>query len=291
MSNFKIVTDSTSDLPVSLIEELELHVIPMLYTVDGKDYLNTPDERELSSHDFYDLLRAGKTSTTTQINSEVFKDEVKPYLDQGLDVLYLGFSSGLSSTFNSVRIAVLELKEEFPDRKVVAVDTLAASLGEGLIVYHAAMRKKEGMSIDETAAWVEENKLHLAHWFTVDDLNHLKRGGRVSGAAAFVGTMLNIKPVLHVDDEGHLIPVDKVRGRRKSLEELVSHMEKTAINPSEQTVFISHGDALEDAQYVEKLIRERLGVQTVYINPIGPVIGTHSGPGTIALFFLAKNRL
>ena len=291
MSNYKIITDSTSDLPVSLVEELELHVIPMLYTVDGKDYLNTPDERELSSHDFYDLLRAGKTSTTTQINSEVFKDEVRPYLTQGLDVLYLGFSSGLSSTFNSVSIATMELKDEFPDRKVVIVDTLAASMGEGLIVYHAAMRKKDGMSIEEVAAWVEENKLHLAHWFTVDDLNHLKRGGRVSGAAAFVGTMLNIKPVLHVDDDGHLIPVDKVRGRRKSLEELVSHMEKTAINPAEQTVFISHGDALEDAQYVEKLVREHFGVQTVYINPIGPVIGTHSGPGTVALFFLAQKRL
>ncbi|MBP8639893.1 MAG: DegV family protein [Oscillospiraceae bacterium] len=291
MSNYKIVTDSTSDLPVKLIEELDLHVIPMLYTVDGKDYLNTPDEKELSSHDFYDLLRAGKTSTTTQINSEVFKDEVRQYLQQGLDVLYLGFSSGLSSTFNSVRLATSELKEEFPDRRVVALDTLAASLGEGLIVYHAAMRKKEGLSIDEVAAWVEENKLHLAHWFTVDDLNHLKRGGRVSGAAAFVGTMLNIKPVLHVDDEGHLIPVDKIRGRRKSLEELVAHMEKTAIKPSEQTVFISHGDALEDAKYVEKLVRERFGVQTIYINPIGPVIGTHSGPGTIALFFLAEKRL
>ena len=291
MSNYKIVTDSTSDLPVQLIDELELHVIPMLFTVDGKDYLNTPDERELSSHDFYNLLRAGKTSTTTQINSEIFKDEVRPYLEQGLDVLYLGFSSGLSSTFNSVRIATAELKEEFPERKLIVVDTLAASLGEGLIVYHAAMRKKEGLSLDETAAWVEENKLHLAHWFTVDDLNHLKRGGRVSGAAAFVGTMLNIKPVLHVDDEGHLIPVDKVRGRRKSLEELVAHMEKTAIKPSEQTVFISHGDALDDAKYVEKLVRERLGVKTVYINPIGPVIGTHSGPGTIALFFLAQKRL
>lgn len=291
MSNYKIVTDSTSDLPAFLAEELELHVISMLYTVDGKDYLNTPDERYLSSHDFYELLRAGKTSTTTQINGEIFKDELRPYLREGLDVLYLGFSSGLSSTFSSVRLATDDLKEEFPDRKIVLVDTLAASMGEGLIVWHAATRKKQGMSLDELASWVEENKLHLAHWFTVDDLNHLRRGGRVSGAAAFVGTMLNIKPILHVDDEGHLIPVDKIRGRRKSLDELVSRMEKTAVNPSEQTVFISHGDALEDAKYVEKLVRERMGVSTVYINPIGPVIGSHSGPGTIALFFLATKRL
>ncbi|NCB74685.1 MAG: DegV family protein [Clostridia bacterium] len=291
MSDFKIITDSTSDLPSGLVEELELHVIPMLFTVDGKDYLNTPDERQLSSHDFYELLRAGKNSTTTQINLEVFKEEMRPYLEKGLDVLYLGFSSGLSSTFNSARLAAAELTEEFPDRKIIIVDTLAASMGEGLLVYLAAMKKKQGMSLEETAAFVEDNKLHLAHWFTVDDLNHLKRGGRVSGAAALIGTMLNIKPVLHVDDEGHLIPVDKVRGRRNSLAELVSHMEKTAISPAEQTVFISHGDAPEDAQYVEKLVRERFGVKTVYINPIGPVIGTHSGPGTVALFFLASKRL
>ncbi len=291
MSDFKIITDSTSDLPSGLVEELELHVIPMLFTVDGKDYLNTPDERQLYSHDFYEMLRAGKTSTTTQINIEVFKEEMRPYLEKGLDVLYLGFSSGLSSTFNSARLAAAELTEDFPDRKIIIVDTLAASMGEGLLVYHAAMKKKQGMSLEETAAFVEENKLHLAHWFTVDDLNHLKRGGRVSGAAALIGTMLNIKPVLHVDDEGHLIPVDKVRGRRNSLAELVSHMEKTALSPGEQTVFISHGDAPEDAQYVEKLVRERFGVKTVYINPIGPVIGTHSGPGTVALFFLASKRL
>jgi DegV family protein with EDD domain len=291
MSNYKIVTDSTTDLSAAMAEELELHVIPMLFTIEGKDYVNTPDEKDLSSHDFYEMLRAGKTSMTTQINGETFKDEIRPYLKSGLDVLYLCFSSGLSSTYNSIRIASADLKEDYPDRKLIIIDTLAASMGEGLIAYHAAMRRKAGMSIDEVSQWVEENKLHLAHWFTVDDLNHLKRGGRVSGTAAFVGTMLNIKPVMHVDDDGHLIPLEKVRGRRKSLEELVSHMEKTAINPSEQTVFISHGDAPEDAKYVETLVRERLGVKTVYINPIGPIIGTHSGPGTVALFFLAEKRL
>lgn len=291
MPDYKIITDSTSDLPASLVQELELHVIPMLYTVGGKDYLNTPDERFLSSHDFYEMLRTGKVSTTTQINGEVFKDEFRPYLLEGVDILYLGFSSGLSSTFSSVLIASQDLKDEFPDRKIVVIDTLAASMGEGLIVYHAAARKKQGMSINEVASWVEENKLHLAHWFTVDDLNHLRRGGRVSGAAAFVGTMLNIKPVLHVDNEGHLIPVEKVRGRRKSLEALVSHMENSALKPEEQTVFISHGDAPDDAAYLEKLVRERFGVKSVYINPIGPVIGSHSGPGTVALFFLATKRL
>ena len=291
MSNYKIVTDSTTDLSAEMVENLGLHIIPMHYTIDGRDYINTPDERDLSSHDFYEMLRAGKTSMTAQINGEAFKDEVRPYLNSGMNILYLCFSSGLSSTYNSIRIASGDLKEDFPDRKIIIIDTLAASMGEGLIAYHAAMRQKQGMSIDEVALWVEENKLHLAHWFTVDDLNHLKRGGRVSGAAALVGTVLNIKPVMHVDDEGHLIPLEKVRWRRKSLEELVAHMEKTAINPAEQTVFISHGDALEDAKYIEQLVRERMGVETIYINSIGPVIGTHSGPGTMALFFLATQRL
>jgi len=291
MSNYKIVTDSTTDLSAEMVDNLGLHIIPMHYTIDGRDYINTPNERDLSSHAFYEMLRAGKTSMTTQINGEAFKDEVRPYLNSGMDILYLCFSSGLSSTYNSIRIASIDLKAEFPDRKIIIIDTLAASMGEGLIAYHAAMRQKQGMSIDDVASWVEENKLHLAHWFTVDDLNHLKRGGRVSGAAALVGTVLNIKPVMHVDDDGHLIPLEKVRGRRKSLEELVAHMEKTAINPAEQTVFISHGDAPEDAKYVEQLVRERMGVETIYINSIGPVIGTHSGPGTMALFFLATQRL
>lgn len=291
MDNYKITTDSTTDLSAELVKQLQIHVIPMHFTIEGKDYLNTPDEKYLSSHDFYEMLRAGKTSTTAQINGETFKSEIKPYLDEGLDILHICFSSGLSSTYNSIRLAAEELKEDYPDRKIIIIDSLSASMGEGLLTYHAAVRKNQGMSIDEVAAWVEENKLHLAHWFTVDDLNHLKRGGRVSGTAAFVGTVLNIKPVLHVDDEGHLIPVDKVRGRRKSLEELVAHMEKTAVNPAEQTVFISHGDAPEDAEYVEKLVRERMGVKNIYINPIGPVIGSHSGPGTVALFFLATKRL
>ena len=291
MSDYKITTDSTTDITPELVDELELHVIPMIFTVDGKDYRNTPDNKDLDPHEFYEMLRNGKQSLTTQINGETFKDEVRPFLDNGLDVLHLCFSSGLSSTYNSIRLAAEDLLEEYPDRKIIIVDTLAASMGEGLIVYHAGVLRKQGKSIDEVAAWVEENKLKLAHWFTVDDLNFLKRGGRLSGAAAFFGTVLNIKPVLHIDDEGHLIPIDKIRGRRKSLECLVDHMAKTAVNPSEQVIFISHGDALEDAQYVEKLVRERFGVKTVFMNHIGPVIGSHSGPGTVALFFLAEKRL
>lgn len=290
MADYKIITDSTTDLPAELVKELELHIIPMHFTIDGKDYANTPDERDLSSRDFYEMLRSGKTSLTTQINGEAFKDEVRQYLDAGLDIMHLCFSSGLSSTYNSICLAAEELRGEYPDRKIIIIDTISESMGEGLLAYHAAQRRKQGMSIEDVAAWVEENKYHMAHWFTVDDLNFLKRGGRLSGTAAFFGTVLNVKPVLNSDNDGHLIPQEKIRGRRKSLEALVARMEKTAVNPSEQVVFISHGDALEDAQYVERLVRERFGVKTIYINPIGPVIGSHAGPGTVALFFLATER-
>ena len=188
------------------------------------------------------------------------------------------------------RIAFEDLSAEYPEHKFLAVDSLCASMGEGLLVYHAAQQQKAGRSIEETARWLEENKLHLAHWFTVDDLNHLKRGGRVSGAAAFFGTMLNIKPVLHVDDAGHLIPMEKVRGRKASLDALVAHMEKDAVDPASQTVFISHGDCRADAEYVADLVREKFGTQDIRIHSIGPVIGSHSGPGTVALFYLGRTR-
>ena len=290
MSDYKIITDSTSDLSVELIAEMDVHVIPMHFTVDGKDYVNYPDERGLSARKFYDMLRAGKEASTSLLNAEYFKEQVRPFLDEGLDILYLCFSSALSASYNSVLMAKPELEEEYPGRKVIIVDTLAASLGEGLIVYHAVQRKKEGLSLEDVAKWTEENKLRIAHWFTVDDLHHLKRGGRLSGAAAMVGTMLNIKPVLHVDSEGRLMPVDKIRSRKKSLEALVTRMENMAIDPQNQTIFICHGDVLEDAKYVEKLVRERMNVKNIYINDIGPVIGAHAGPGTVALFFYANER-
>lgn len=290
MSDYKIITDSTTDLSPEMVEELELHIIPMIFNIGGKDYHNTPDYRELGCHEFYEMVRSGKVSLTTQINGETFKDEVRPYLRQGLDILHLSFSSGLSSTYSSVSIAAEDLREEFPDRKIVIIDTLSESMGEGLLAYHAATRRLQGMSLDEVAAWVEENKLHMAHWFTVDDLDCLKRGGRLSSASAFFATVLNVKPVLHSDNDGKLVAMEKIRGRKKSLDCLVDHMEKTAIDPENQVVFISHADALEDAQYVERQVRSRLGVKTIYINPIGPVIGGHSGPSTIALFFLASKR-
>ena len=290
MGTYQIITDSTADLTPELIEELDIQVIPLCYIIDGKTYHNIPGGGEMSEPEFYAKLRAGGTSTTTQVNSEEFLQVFTPLLESGKDVLYIAFSSGLSGTCQSALLARNELKERFPERKLEVVDSLCASMGEGLLVYHAATLRQEGKSLEEVAAWLKANTLRLCHWFTVDDLNHLKRGGRVSTAAALVGTVLGIKPVLHVDDEGHLIPVTKVRGRKQSLDALVKRMEETVENPEEQTVFISHGDCLEDARYVEEQIREKLGVKDVKVGYIGPVIGAHSGPGTVALFFLGKQR-
>lgn len=290
MNPYKIITDSNTDLSPELIEQLGIYVIPMTFTMGNKLYHNYPDERDISNKEFYQLLREGQTAKTDQINSVTFQETFEPFLKEGLDLIYLAFSSGLSGTYNGARLTVEELKSKYPDRKILVVDTLAASMGEGLLVYHAAQLQKQGASIEGVAKWVEENRNRLAHWFTVDDLNHLKRGGRVSGAAALFGTMLGIKPVLHVDDEGHLIPMEKVRGRRQSLDALVKHMAAAVENPQDQVVFISHGDCLEDAEYVAQQVREKFKVQDIAIHYIGPVIGSHSGPGTVALFFLGKNK-
>ena len=212
-------------------------------------------------------------------------------LDAGRDVLYLGFSSGLSGTYEATELLAKQLRGEYPDRKIYTVDTLAASGGQGLLVWHACQHAEAGEGIDVVRDWVEGNKLRLAHWFTVDDLMFLWRGGRVSKTSAWAGTLLNIKPVLHVDDEGHLIPMEKVRGRKKSLTALLNHMEKTGTQPlADQMVFITHGDCLEEAQWLEQQIRERFGVRDIVVNCIDPVIGAHSGPGTMALFFLASSR-
>lgn len=290
MGTYQIVTDSTADLTPELIRQLDVQVIPLCYMMGGRTYHNIPGGGEMTDREFYAKLRGGAMSTTTQINSEEFLRVFTPLLEAGQDVLYIAFSSGLSGTCQGALMAKKELSAKYPERKIYVVDSLAASMGEGLLAYYASKMQMDGKSIDEVYQWLQENKLHLCHWFTVDDLNHLKRGGRVSPAAALFGTMLGIKPVLHVDDAGHLIPVSKIRGRRQSLDTLVSHMEATVTNPEEQVIFISHGDCEKDAQYVADKIRSKWNVKDIVLNEIGPVIGSHSGPGTVALFFLGSKR-
>ncbi len=290
MYDYRIITDSTSDLPVKLIKAMDIEVIPMTFTVGEDSYINYPDERDISSHNFYDRLRGGEMATTNQIGPVTFAEAFETALKAGQDVIYIGFSSALSGTYNNARLIAEGLALKYPLRKVCAVDSLAASMGEGLLVYYAAQMRQNGSSVDEVYKWLLSNRARLAHWFTVDDLNHLKRGGRVSGAAALVGTMLGIKPVLHVDSEGRLIPVEKVRGRRQSLDALLHHMQNAVEDPEGQMIFVSHGDAPEDAKYIADQVRKRFHVQATEINPIGPVIGTHSGPGTVALFYLGKDR-
>ncbi|NCB62556.1 MAG: DegV family protein [Clostridia bacterium] len=290
MSEYVIVTDSSADLPEHLVKELGVEVLPLSFTVKGKTYHNHPDNRDLAPKEFYRLLRDGEMATTAAVNVAEYTDLMDPILASGKDVLVLAFSSGLSATYQSSRIAVDEMAEKYPERKVFTVDTLCASLGQGLFVYLAAQEKANGKSIEEVRDWAEENKLKLCHWFTVDDLHFLKRGGRVSAATAVVGSMLHIKPVLHVDNEGHLINMEKARGRQASLKALVDHMVKTAIDPAHQVIFISHGDCEEEANAVANDVKARMGVREVVINNVGPVIGAHSGPGTMALFFLGEVR-
>lgn len=290
MREYVIYTDSSADFGPDMVKSLGIELQPLTVHQNGNDYQNWPDGREISFENFYSNLRNGDMASTSQVNVNVFLEAFRNVLRQGKDLLYLGFSSGLSGTYNSAVMAAEELKAEFPDSKIITVDTLAASLGQGLLVWYAVQYKNQGKSIDEVSQWVEDNKLKLAHWFTVDDLDFLKRGGRLSGAAAFFGSMLNIKPVLHVDNNGKLIAMEKVRGRKNSLNRLVDHMEKTAVNPEKQYVFISHGDCADDAEYLASEVKRRLGVEEVYINYVGPVIGSHSGPGTMALFFMAQER-
>ena len=289
--SFAIVTDSSSNLPEDIIDQHDLTVLPLTFMVDGEEYRSYLKGEKTDLSQFYTMMREGKVITTSLPNLKESRESIEALLREGRDVLYLGFSSGLSGTYQAIELMLTELAGLYPDRTVASVDTLAASLGEGLLVYYAAKMREEGASIEKVRDWVEEHKLHLAHWFTVDDLMFLFRGGRVSRTAAWAGTMLNIKPVMHVDDEGHLIPLEKVRGRKKSLKALVDHMEQTADAPvADQTVYITHGDCLEDAEYVAGLVRERFGVTDIMINWVDPVIGAHSGPGTMALFFLASQR-
>ena len=287
MNDYIIITDSSCDLPESIVEEFGIKVITLDFIIEGED---AQKNDSMDAKSFYKILRTGKMITTAAVSIDRFLGVFEPILKEGKDVLYLGFSSGLSGTYNAGAVAAGELAEKYPERKIFTVDTLAASMGQGLLVWYAVNMKKDGKSIEEVRDFIEGNKLKLAHWFTVNDLFFLKRGGRVSAATAILGTALQIKPVLHVDDAGKLISVSKVRGRKSSIDALFAKIKDTAINVSEQTVFISHGDCIEDAEYLADKIKSELGAKEVIISYVGPVIGAHSGPGTLALFFMATKR-
>ncbi len=290
MSEYVIVTDSAGDLNQEMVERAKVEVLPLSFRIRGEALEDHPDKRAMSPKEFYQLLREGENSTTNAVNMSQYVELLSPILESGKDVLILAFSSGLSATCQSAVMAAQELQEQYPERKIYVVDTLCASLGQGMLVWYAGMKKQEGMAIDALRDWCEENKMKVCHWFTVDDLMYLKRGGRVSTATAVVGTVLQIKPVLHVDDEGRLINMAKARGRKASLDALIQKVADTAIDPAGQVMFISNSDCQEDAEYVANGIKEKCGTREIQISSIGPVIGSHTGPGCVALFFFGQPR-
>ncbi len=290
MKDFVITTDTTCDLPADYIREHHIGMLSLTYTLDGTTY---SWENPMPVKDFFDSMRGGSLPTTSQANpAEAAALFERILTEQDTDILHISFSSGLSGSYNSARIAADELADKYPDHRIVVIDSLCASLGEGLFVHKAVTMKEQGCSLDEIISWLSVNRNHVVHTFTVDDLFHLYRGGRVSKTAAFVGTVINLKPVLHVDDEGHLIPLSKIRGRKKALNTLVDMMEKQvgSWRDKNDTVFLSHGDCLEDAQYVADQVKARFGIENVLINYVGPTIGAHTGPGLVALFYMGDYR-
>lgn len=287
MSQYCIFTDSACDISAELLGEWNVKFIPLNFRFVGNDTLYS--DNDLSSKEFYEEMRAGKIAKTSAVNSETFLQAFEEELKLGNDVLYLGFSSGLSNTFNAGRIATEQLSEQYPDRKIFAIDTLAASAGFGLLVRLACDKRDAGATIEEVASFIEENKLRLAHWFTVDDLVYLKRGGRISPTVAFVGNMLGIKPVLHVDNEGHLINMNKVRGRKTAIAALAAKIGELEADLN-YPIYISQADCMPDVDYLCKVIKEKYGKDVTIVTNIGAVIGAHAGPGTVALFFMAKER-
>ena len=284
---YKIITDTGCDFPFHMYQELKLGVVPLSVLYKGETYHSYSEEW---LKDLFAGMRAGETATTSAVNPDSWESAMEPILQTGDDILVLTFSSGLSTTYQSAVIAANDLGEKYPQRKIRVVDTLCASLGQGLLVWYACKKRDGGMDLEELTAWCEQWRYKLCHWFTVDDLMFLKRGGRVSAATALVGTMLQIKPVLHVDNEGHLISKAKTRGRKASIEALAAKMGELAIPGANDTVFICHGDCQADADYLARLVKEKHGVKNVFTYYVGAVIGAHSGPGTLALFFLGEHR-
>lgn len=284
-----IIGDSCSDLPGDFIYSGQIPILHYMYLFQGKEYFDDFGA-SLSYQDFYHGVRSGEMPTTSQINVHTIEESFEKYVKEGFSVIFVSFSSALSNSYNNGILARDLVLDKYPQAEIAVIDTKSASLGEGLILRHAMEMQKQGASHDEIVSWIEKHKLMLNHWFTVEDLDHLKRGGRVSGAAAFVGSMLNIKPILHVDNAGRLVPVTKVRGRKKSIKSLADILAERIADPEDQAIGISHGDCLEDALYLKELILTQCQVKDVMINFVGPVIGSHAGPGTLALFFFGGER-
>ena len=290
MRDYIILTDSSCDLPAQLAEELHLRVLPLRFRMGQNEYHNYLDGREISISDFYQRLRDGETATTSAVNAMDFAAAMGEELSAGRDVLCLAFSSGLSATCQSAFIAAEQVRKDHPEGRVEVVDTLCASGGQGLLVWLCANEKAAGKSLDEVRDYAENIKGKVCHWVTVNDLNHLKRGGRISAATAMVGTMLNVKPIIHVDDAGKLETTGKARGRKAAIQTLIDRAEQTAIRPEEQTMFVTHGDCQAEAEAMAEEVRRRLHVKDVVISHVGPVIGSHTGPGVMVLFFLGEPR-
>ncbi|MDD2981356.1 MAG: DegV family protein [Hespellia sp.] len=287
MNKFVITTDSTVDLPKEYLQEKQIPIMHLTYTIDGETY---PDMEGLSSKEFFDKIRTGSLPSTSQVNPEEAREIMEPFLKEGKDILHIGFSSGLSGSCNSARIAGEELSAEYPERRIHVIDSLSACMGEGLLLYKAIAQKESGKSMEEIFEWIEENKLHVCHNVTVDDLNHLHRGGRISKATAVLGTMIKIKPIIHVNEEGKLVVIGKERGRKSSLHKIVDMLAVQSRGWENDIIMITHGDCIDDAQYVAKLVREKLGVDHVMIHTIGTVIGSHTGPGVVAVFGMGEKR-
>ena len=284
-----IVTDSCCDLPYDYIEENYIEMIPLTITIDGQDKKDTL-AKDGGHKAFYQEILEGVMPKTSQANTYDFREIFEKYVKEGKNVVYIGFSSALSGCVNSARMAKEELEEEMPEAKICVIDSKCASMGQGLLIYYAVEKLKTGTSLDELVQYIEELKLKINHWFTVTDLNYLFRGGRVSKTAATVGTLLQIKPIMHVDNEGRLMPVEKAKGRKKSLKMLVEKVKSQIVAPEDQVVFISHGDVLDEALEVKRMIMEECHVKDVWINYIGAAVGSHSGPGTMAIFFVGEKN-
>ena len=290
MRDYVIMTDSCCDLTDQMARDLELEVLPLTMHMDGQDYPNDLAGTAISNQEFYKRIRAGKLATTSAVNVGQFQDAMRRVLESGRDIVCVCFSSALSTTYQSAVIAAEDLRAEFPEAEIHVVDSLSASLGQGLLLYLAVEQKRKGLTAAELAKWVEDNRLTVCHWFTVDDLNFLKRGGRVSATTALLGTMLSIKPIMHTSDEGKLVPVSKARGRKAAIAALLDKIEALGIHPEKQTMFICHADCEEDAKAVAQTIQDRFGTPTVHINYIGTVIGSHTGPNTMGIFFVGTQR-